>query len=93
VRALEYLMKNGSSIALNLGTGVGYSVSQVIAAVEQATGRKVPHRVAPRRAGDPAVLVADPSLARSILAWKPRHSSLESIVSSAWKWHSRETSV
>ncbi len=93
VRALEYLMNSGSSIALNLGTGQGISVKQVIAAVEQVTGRKVLHRVAPRRSGDPAVLVADPSLARKVLAWHPRHSSLENIVSSAWKWHSRESSA
>ncbi len=93
VRALEYLMNSGSSIALNLGTGQGISVKQVIAAVEQMTGRKVLHRVAPRRSGDPAVLVADPSMARKVLSWHPRHSSLESIVSSAWKWHSRESSA
>jgi UDP-glucose-4-epimerase GalE len=93
VRALEYLIEGGESIALNLGTGEGHSVRQVIAAVEQVTGRKVPHRVAPRRAGEPAILIADPSLARKVLAWHPRHSSLESIVGSAWKWHTRETSV
>jgi len=93
VRALDYLMKGGMSIALNLGTGEGHSVRQVIDFVEQVTSRKVPHRVAPRRAGDPAVLVADPSLAGKVLAWHPQHSRLESIVGSAWKWHSREASV
>ena len=90
VRALDYLMKGGTPIALNLGTGDGHSVRQVIGAVEQVTGRKVPYRVAPRREGDPAVLVADPSLAGEVLAWRPRHSSLESIVGSAWKWHTTD---
>jgi UDP-glucose-4-epimerase GalE len=93
VRALDYLMKGGMSIALNLGTGEGHSVRQVIDVVKQVTSRKVPHRVAPRRAGDPAVLVADPSFAGKVLAWHPQHSRLESIVGSAWKWHSREASV
>jgi UDP-glucose 4-epimerase len=90
VRALEYLMNGGMSIALNLGTGKGHSVMQVICAVEKATGRKVSYRVASRRAGDPAVLIADPSLAGKVLAWRPEHSCLDTIVKSAWKWHSRE---
>jgi UDP-arabinose 4-epimerase len=90
VLALDYLMDGGKSIALNLGTGEGQSVKQVIGAVEQVTGRKVAYRVAPRRLGDPAVLVADPSLAGKALGWHPQHSRLESIVSSAWKWHSKE---
>ena len=83
-------MKGGTSIALNLGTGNGYSIRQVIGTVEQVTGRKVLYRVAGRRAGDPAVLVADPSLAGKVLAWHLRFSDLESIVSSAWRWHSKE---
>jgi UDP-arabinose 4-epimerase len=90
VLALDYLIDGGKSIALNLGTGVGQSVKQVIGVVEQVTGRKVAYRVAPRRAGDPAVLVADPSLAGKVLGWHPQCSRLESIVSSAWKWHSKQ---
>ncbi len=86
VGALDYLMKGGASTAMNLGTGQGHSVRQVIAAVEQVTGREVHFRVAPRRAGDPAVLVADPALARKVLSWQPRCSSLESIVRTAEKW-------
>lgn len=93
VQALDYLMKDGKSIALNLGTGAGRSVRQVMSAVEQVTGRKVSHRIVPRRAGDPAVLVADPSLAGKVLSWHPQHSSLENIVGSAWNWHSRELSI
>ncbi|MGB6160281.1 MAG: UDP-glucose 4-epimerase GalE [Acidobacteriaceae bacterium] len=89
VLALEYLMAGGPSMALNLGTGEGHSVNEVIGMVQRVTDRTVPHRVAPRRAGDPAVLVADPSLAGKILGWRPQRSSLESIVSSAWKWHAQ----
>ena len=89
VQTLEYLLGGAESIALNLGTGQGHSVSQVIGMVEQITGRKVSRRAVPRRAGDPAVLVADPSLAQKVLAWSAARSSLESIISSAWSWHSK----
>jgi UDP-glucose-4-epimerase GalE len=89
VRTLEHLLDGARSITLNLGTGHGHSVSQVIGMVEQITGRKVSRRAVPRRAGDPAVLVADPSLAQKVLAWSAARSSLESIISSAWSWHSK----
>ena len=89
VQTLEYLLGGAELIALNLGTGQGHSVSQVIGMVEQITGRKVSRRAVPRRAGDPAVLVADPSLAQKVLAWSAARSSLESIMSSAWSWHSK----
>jgi UDP-glucose-4-epimerase GalE len=93
VRALNYLMKGGESIALNLGTGEGHSVRQVIAVVEKVTGKKIQLRISSRRAGDPAILVADPSLAAKLLGWHPQHSSLENIVSTAWRWHSRNQPV
>ena len=88
VLGLEYLVK-GESRAMNLGTGKGYSVHEVVAAVEKITGRKVPTHIGPRRAGDPAELVADPSRAEKLLNWKAKRS-LEDIVASAWKWASRE---
>lgn len=88
VSALRYLGAGGKSTALNLGTGMGHSVAEVIRAAERVTGRQIPHRVASRRPGDPPVLVADPSRAARVLEWIPRMSSLENIVSSAWKWHS-----
>jgi UDP-glucose-4-epimerase GalE len=91
VRALEYLLEGGKSITLNLGTGEGSSVGQVISMVEQVTGRRVSRRAAPRRPGDPPVLVADSSLARRVLAWHPTHSGLDSIIRSAWRWHSKES--
>ena len=92
VRALDHLINGGNSIALNLGTGQGHSVRQVIELVEQVTGRRIYVNVAPRRAGDPPVLVADSSLAAKVLMWTPQHSGLENIVSTAWKWHSRHPS-
>lgn len=88
VRALTYLLDGGKSCALNLGTGQGHSVREVIAAVAAAGGVNPPHKDSPRRAGDPPALVADPSLAREVLRWEPRHSSLEEIVRTAWRWHS-----
>lgn len=84
VLGLEYLAK-GKSAALNLGTGRGYSVKEVISAIERISGRKVPVRMGPRRAGDPPRLIADPSRAEKALNWKATRS-LDDIVSTAWKW-------
>ena len=87
VKALNYLMAGGKTTALNLGTGDGFTVREIIEMVQLVSARPVPHRVAPRRAGDPAVLVADPNRAMSLLDWKPISSDLESIVRTAWAWH------
>jgi UDP-glucose 4-epimerase len=84
VLAMEYL-ERGASEAMNLGTGRGYSVREVIATVEKVTGKKVPVRIVPRRPGDPAELVADPSRAAKVLNWKARYS-LGQIIGSAWNW-------
>ena len=73
---------------MNLGTGVGVSVKEIIQAVEQATGRQVPLIYGPRRPGDPAQLVADPSLAWEKLGWKAQKTNILETVSSAWKWMS-----
>ncbi len=86
--ALTHLLNGGGSCALNLGTGQGHSVREVIAAVAAAGGVNPPCRDAPRRAGDPPALVADASRARQALGWKADHSSLEEIVQTAWRWHS-----
>jgi UDP-glucose-4-epimerase GalE len=88
VSALERLAGGADSIAVNLGTGTGYSVKEVLDKIEQVTGRKVPARVAPRRAGDPPALVADPSLAERVLQWKATRS-LDEMVATAWKWMQR----
>jgi UDP-glucose-4-epimerase GalE len=86
VRALEVLLSGASVGARNLGTGVGLSNREVLAAVERATGRAVPLREAPRRPGDPPALVADARRFRAGTGWDPRHSDLDTIVSSAWAW-------
>jgi UDP-glucose-4-epimerase GalE len=91
VKALEYLIGGGSSIALNLGTGCGHSVKEVLTAVEAITGKPVRARFGPRRAGDPPILVADPRRAESVLGWKAERSLTE-IVSTAWQWHNRNQS-
>lgn len=87
VLALQRLLSNGDNFALNLGTGRGFSVSEVITRVERLTGAKVPFCLAPRRPGDTGVLVADPRLAQSLLGWVPRLSDMDNIVKSALRWH------
>jgi UDP-arabinose 4-epimerase len=89
VRALRYLESGGSSAALNLGTGDGYSVNQILAAAEAAAGRPIPVERQPRRPGDPPRLVAAPQRAMQTLGWKPAHSSLENILRTAWAWQQR----
>jgi UDP-glucose-4-epimerase GalE len=88
VLGLEYLERGGDSTAMNLGTGAGYSVNEVVAAVEKIVGRKVNKKFGPRRPGDPPSLVADPSKAQAALKWKASRN-LNQIVSSAWTWLQR----
>jgi UDP-glucose 4-epimerase len=90
VRAARHLLDGGASDAFNLGTGRGSSVKEVIAAAEAAMGKPVPHEIAPRRAGDPAELVADPSKARRVLGWQAGNSDLQTIVETAWAWHAKD---
>jgi UDP-glucose-4-epimerase GalE len=85
VRALQRLEKGGDSLAINLGTGRGYSVLEVIQAAEGATGRPVRRKIGPRRPGDPPVLVADPVKAQKVLGWTAQRN-LADIVSSGWTW-------
>ncbi|MGH9444957.1 MAG: UDP-glucose 4-epimerase GalE [Terriglobia bacterium] len=88
LRALRRLLDGSESYALNLGTGHGHTVREVIDAVTEISGvTSLPIRHAPRRPGDSPSLVADPSLAQKVLQWTPQHSSLEEIVRSAWQWH------
>lgn len=89
LRALHYLWEGNASAAFNLGNGAGFSVQEVLATVEKVTGKKVPIRNADRRAGDPAVLVADSARAREQLGWQPRYPDLETIVRDAWNWEMR----
>ncbi|MGB0116436.1 MAG: UDP-glucose 4-epimerase GalE [Terriglobales bacterium] len=85
VRALQYLEGGGDSLAVNLGTGRGQSVLEVIQAAESVTGRAVRRKVGPRRPGDPPILVADPAKAQKVLGWTARRSFAD-IVSTAWGW-------
>jgi UDP-glucose 4-epimerase len=89
VAALELLMQGHAGGAFNLGTGNGCSVREIIAAIAAETGRAVPHVVKPRRPGDPAYLVADPTAARKALNFTPLHSNLATIVRTAWAWHQK----
>jgi UDP-glucose-4-epimerase GalE len=93
VAALDYLAAGNASSALNLGTGRGHSVREVIAEVERVSGRKLPAREAPRRPGDPPVLVAAWEHAARLLQWRPRHSDLGTIVETAWRWHEGRAAV
>lgn len=86
-QALAYMDTHPGAHAFNLGNGQGFSVREVIAAAEAVSGREVPWDMAPRRAGDPAVLVAASELARSELGWTPRYASLPEIIETAWRWH------
>jgi UDP-glucose 4-epimerase len=80
-------LQPGKSIKVNLGTGRGYSVREVIDACRTFTGHPIPAVMAPRRPGDPPELVADASLARELLGWTPKYTTIESIVETAWNWH------
>ena len=93
VAALGHLLDGGASLALNLGTGAGHSVREVIAAAERVTGRRIARREMARRAGDPPVLVADVARARASLGWQARMSGLDSILGTAWAWHNRPGAV
>lgn len=77
----------GKVLKLNLGTGKGYSVRQVIDACRKVTGHAIPEEIGARRPGDPPELVADSTLARKVLGWQPQFESVDKIVESAWKWH------
>ena len=88
-QALRYLTDGGATRAFNLGNGDGYSVQQVVDTARAVTGRPIAVQSGPRRAGDPARLVANASLARDVLRWRPRHASLQAIVQDAWRWESR----
>jgi UDP-glucose-4-epimerase GalE len=89
VLALEYLLNGGASVELNLGTGRGHSVLEVIRTVEEVSGCPVPIRSSERRPGDPPMLVADAVKAAEVLNWRPRLGDLREIVRTAWNWHSR----
>jgi UDP-arabinose 4-epimerase len=86
VLSLQHLLGGGDSASLNLANGNGFSVREVLEAVERVAGRPVPHEVAGRRPGDPPMLVGDATLARRILGWRPRYADLDTIIETAWKF-------
>ncbi len=85
--ALQWILEEKTSRAINLGTGTGYSVREIIQAIEHHTHLSIPVRIESSRPGEPFTLVADSRLAYDLLQWKPLHSDLPTIISSAWKWH------
>lgn len=86
LRAMQKI-EPGKGLKINLGTGNGYSVRQIIDACRKVTGHQIPTIIGPRRPGDPPELVADASLANEILGWQPRYQQPESIIQTAWAWH------
>jgi UDP-glucose 4-epimerase len=89
-RAIEHLLNNGKSLALNLGTGHGTTVKELLAAIQRVSGRSFSIEYGRRRQGDSPALVADNALAKRTIGWIPRHD-LESIIKTAWNWHTRAT--
>ncbi len=89
VVAIEKLLAGGGSDVFNVGTGAGRSVLEVMRAVEQVTGEKVPHRIGARRAGDPPALVANSDKLKRTLGWKPKFPELEDIVKTAWQFEKK----
>ena len=90
LKALSYLADGGETTAVNLGTGRGLSVREILKAAEEASGREIPVKFSQRRAGDPARLIADPTKAKQVLNWEPQHSDAETILSTAWQWMKAE---
>ena len=88
ILALKYLLDGGDSNIFNLGNGIGFTVKEVIETAKKVTGLEINAKIAPRRAGDPARLIASSDKAREVLGWNPQHADLEEIIASAWKWHS-----
>lgn len=85
--AVERLRRGEDSIICNLGNGKGFSVKEVIDVTRKVTGEEIKAEIAPRRAGDPAVLIASSDKAHEILGWEPKYASLETIIETAWQWH------
>ncbi|MGH2318542.1 UDP-glucose 4-epimerase GalE [Planococcus sp. SE5232] len=86
--ALDYLRKDGESDVFNLGSSQGFSVTEMISAARSVSGKRIPVKVGPRRAGDPSTLIASSDKARQVLGWVPTHTSIEKIIEDAWNWHS-----
>ncbi len=90
IMALKKLQETGESDVFNLGTGTGYTKKEVISMVKKVSGNDFPVVIKEKREGDPAAIFADNEKARTVLGWEPKHSDLETIVTSAWKWHTSQ---
>lgn len=89
LKALDYLFRGGESTIINLGTGDGNSVKEIIEKSQEITGVKIPFEIVGRRAGDPAILVADNKKAKELLSWQPKYG-IEEIIKTAWNWHQNQ---
>lgn len=89
ILAMKYLDAGNKSDAFNLGSSTGFSVKQILEETRKVTGKEIPADVAPRRAGDPDILVADSTKARKVLGWKPKYDNVHDIIQTAWTWHSK----
>lgn len=87
ILALKYLREGGKSDIFNLGNGVGFTVKEVIETARKVTDHEIPSKTEARRAGDPSTLIASSEKAKGILGWKPQYDDIETIISTAWKWH------
>lgn len=87
ILALEYLKAGNESNAFNLGSNHGYSVKEMLEAAREVTGKEIPAKIAPRRAGDPATLIAASDKAKEVLGWKPQYTDVKTIIQTAWDWH------
>lgn len=87
ILAVKYLMEGNNSNIFNLGNGIGFTVNEVIETARKVTGHPIEAVVSPRRAGDPAKLIASSEKAKNVLLWNPEHADLEEIITSAWVWH------
>ncbi len=83
---LRYIMESDCSESFNLGSSEGFTVLEMISALEKVSGKPVPYEIAPRREGDPSSLVASNAKARKLLGWDPVHSGIEEILLDAWNW-------
>lgn len=92
IKAMERLVQSGDGegTVMNLGTGTGLSVKQILDAIEKVAGRRIGYSMGPRRAGDPPSLVADAGRAFDLLGWKPEHSGVEEIIRDAWNWYLKD---
>lgn len=88
ILALDYLLAGGQSDVFNLGSSTGSSVREVLETARAVTGQPIPAALAPRRPGDPAILLAASAKSRAILGWQPQYTDLAAIIATAWRWHS-----